>query len=75
LNSKLREYAKKTSANLPELPSKGNLSMMTPKNDPKLIEFRKFALKNYLQYILFDKKFQECQHLKEFLQLEENRQE
>ena len=73
LISKLKEYAKKVSANLPDLPNKGNLSMMTSKADQKLLEFRKFALKNYLQYLLFDKKFQECRYLKDFLELSENR--
>lgn len=52
---------------MPELPNRGNLGILTPKNDPKLLEFRKFALKNYLQYLLFEKKFRDCLHLRDFL--------
>jgi len=69
LHNQIRDYGKKISVQVPDLPNKGNLGMLTLKTDPKLIEFRKFALKNYLQYLVYDKKFGECLFVKEFLNL------
>jgi len=69
LHNQLKEYGKKISTPVPDLPNKGSLGMLTLKTDPKLVEFRKFALKNYLQYLVFDKKFGDSLYLKEFLNL------
>ena len=63
------EFSKNKGIDLPELPNRGNLSALISKFDPKLIEYRKFALKNYLQGLLKLKQLFKCNQFMEFLEI------
>lgn len=66
----MKEYAKKIKTSLPaELPNRGTLGPMVRKTDPLLIEYRKFALPNYLQTLLNKRAFQDCNILLEFAEI------
>eukprot|EP00331_Platyophrya_macrostoma_P009695 CAMPEP_0176414816 /NCGR_PEP_ID=MMETSP0127-20121128/5469_1 /TAXON_ID=938130 /ORGANISM="Platyophrya macrostoma, Strain WH" /LENGTH=554 /DNA_ID=CAMNT_0017794759 /DNA_START=354 /DNA_END=2018 /DNA_ORIENTATION=+ len=70
LHAQLKDYAKKAKISMPvELPNNGTLGPMVRKTDPLLIEYRKFALPNYLQTLLNKKTFQACSILLDFVEI------
>ena len=65
----LVEFSKTKGISIPELPNRGNLNALISKFDPRLIEYRKFALKNYLQGLLQLKQMFKCNQFMEFLEI------
>jgi len=61
----LGKYEKQS---LQELPYKGNVQGFATRDDRRVIDFRKVALKTYLQNILNNERFQENSVVKEFIQ-------
>ena len=62
-------FAELSEVELQELPDKGNLGFMISRTDPKLVDYRKFALKNYLQYIMFNSTLRYCPAIRNFLEI------
>ena len=73
LHQFLIEFSRAKGINTPELPNRGNLSALISKYDPKLIEFRKFALRNYLQGLLQAKQILKCDQFVEFLEIKRSK--
>ena len=66
----MKFYAKKFHYDIEDLPYKGK-SLLTSRFDDKLIEFRRFSLKFYLNTLLLDNQMQKCPALKYFLNINE----
>lgn len=62
-------FAELSEVDLQDLPDKGNLGFMTSNTDAKVVEYRKFALKNYLQYIMFNTTLRYCPVIRNFLEI------
>jgi len=67
LDENLREFYKKDPVSLPALPYKGDLSFMIPNKDSRVIEYRKVALKMYLQTLLNDRIVKDNKILENFI--------
>lgn len=67
LHSELKDYAKQNDIVLPELPFKGSVGGMVSNKSQKVIEYRRFALKVYLQQLLNNKKLRDCPALQIFV--------
>jgi hypothetical protein len=62
-------FAELSEAEMQELPDKGNFGFLTSRDDPKLVDYRKFALKNYLQFIMFNTTLRYCPAVRNFLEI------
>eukprot|EP01016_Furgasonia_blochmanni_P001280 TRINITY_DN10482_c0_g1_i3.p1 TRINITY_DN10482_c0_g1~~TRINITY_DN10482_c0_g1_i3.p1 ORF type:complete len:619 (+),score=92.33 TRINITY_DN10482_c0_g1_i3:74-1930(+) len=54
LHQDFKSSLKRNNITLPELPYKGSINFFTPKMDNKVVEYRKVALRSYLQFIVND---------------------